>query len=256
MHAALFLDIDGTILEFADRPDDVVVPSGLIELLVAIEEKLGGALALISGRPAASIDQLFAPRRFALAGSHGAELRFTPSAEIDSCSPATLPAEVLHAVDAIRAGLPTLFIETKPCGIALHHPDSSALRAQMLSALGRVIRSAAPAWTLLCGRRVVEVKLDGVTKGTGIAQLRERSPFRDRIPIFIGDDITDIDAFDYVRDAGGVTIAVGERITEHAQFALDGPGDTHAWLAALATALDSGYEAVRVHVLGTQRALR
>ncbi len=58
---ALFLDVDGTLLDIAESPDAVVVPPGLLDALTHLHRELGGALALISGRPVEELDRLFQP---------------------------------------------------------------------------------------------------------------------------------------------------------------------------------------------------
>jgi trehalose 6-phosphate phosphatase len=68
----LFLDVDGTLLDLAPRPEAVVVKPGLLADLEAAERSLGGALALVSGRPIETLDQLFAPLLLCAAGVHGA----------------------------------------------------------------------------------------------------------------------------------------------------------------------------------------
>ena len=73
---ALFLDVDGTILDLAERPDDVVTPPGLVTALLRTERKLAGGLALVSGRPIHELDRLFEPLRLRASGVHGAEMRF------------------------------------------------------------------------------------------------------------------------------------------------------------------------------------
>src|SRR6516162_4245906 len=82
--AALFLDVDGTILDLADRPGDVVTPPGLVTTLQRTERKLAGALALISGRPIDELDSLFEPLRLRASGVHGAEMRFDPGGPISA----------------------------------------------------------------------------------------------------------------------------------------------------------------------------
>ena len=72
---ALFLDVDGTLLDLAARPSDVVTPEGLVATLGAIERRLAGALALISGREIEELDRLFKPLRLRASGVHGAEIR-------------------------------------------------------------------------------------------------------------------------------------------------------------------------------------
>src|SRR5512142_2006854 len=72
---ALFLDVDGTLLDIARRPDAVVVEPTLRETLSTLHARLGGALAIVSGRPIREIDALLALDDVAAAGLHGAELR-------------------------------------------------------------------------------------------------------------------------------------------------------------------------------------
>ena len=72
---ALFLDVDGTLLEIAARPQAVSVPAALRECLRALALASGGALALVSGRAIPDLDALFAPLTLPAAGLHGFEHR-------------------------------------------------------------------------------------------------------------------------------------------------------------------------------------
>src|SRR5665213_1316643 len=85
---ALFLDVDGTLLDLAPRPNAVVVPPSLVTDLAAAEKTLGGALALVSGRPIEDLDRLFSPLRLRASGVHGAETRYAPATQ----APATQSA--------------------------------------------------------------------------------------------------------------------------------------------------------------------
>src|SRR5690349_1019700 len=79
---ALFLDVDGTLVDIAPTPDVVVVPSGLPAILRGVENALGGALAIVSGRPLEDIDRLLAPMIAATAaGIHGGEIRVAGKVE-------------------------------------------------------------------------------------------------------------------------------------------------------------------------------
>ena len=92
---ALFLDVDGTLLDFAASPTAVVVPHGLVECIADIERALGGALALVSGRTLADLDQLFSPLRLRASGVHGAEIRYDPLMPvIVDAAAAALPARL------------------------------------------------------------------------------------------------------------------------------------------------------------------
>ena len=58
---SLFLDFDGTLVDLAETPDTVVVVPGLVEALATLRDKLGGRLAIVSGRPIEQIDAMLAP---------------------------------------------------------------------------------------------------------------------------------------------------------------------------------------------------
>lgn len=83
---ALFLDFDGTLTELAPRPEAVRIASGLIPTLSSLHAQLGGALAIVTGRPEADIDGFLAPLRLPLASEHGAQYRL-----FDTSVPATAP---------------------------------------------------------------------------------------------------------------------------------------------------------------------
>jgi len=74
---AFFLDVDGTLLDYTERPDAVRAEPAIVQLLAGLHAAAGGALALISGRPIGDIDALFAPLRFPAAGLYGIERRDT-----------------------------------------------------------------------------------------------------------------------------------------------------------------------------------
>ena len=120
--AALFLDVDGTILDLAERPGDVVTPSGLVATLQRTESKLAGALALISGRPIAELDRLFEPLRFRASGVHGAEMRFDPGGPSTSARGATeLPHSLWTDLTRLVAMFPGALVENKRFSFAVHY---------------------------------------------------------------------------------------------------------------------------------------
>ena len=94
---AILLDIDGTLLDLAPTPHEVRVPSSLRVTLETLQEQTDGALALVSGRPLADIDLIFAPLRLPAIGGHGAEMRL--SANGAAVSPHATPLD-----EFIKAG--------------------------------------------------------------------------------------------------------------------------------------------------------
>src|SRR5271170_4497155 len=71
----VFLDVDGTLLELRDTPSETFADQELKTLLAYVTERLGGAVALVSGRSIAYLDALFAPLKLPAAGLHGVERR-------------------------------------------------------------------------------------------------------------------------------------------------------------------------------------
>jgi trehalose 6-phosphate phosphatase len=228
----LFLDIDGTLLEIADTPSSVLVDSSLNALLAAVSQRLEGALALVSGRSIATIDQLFAPLIFPAAGQHGAERRSATGACF--AAPTSRSAEFDGARAQLRAfakDYPGVVFEDKGRSIALHF----RLAPERESDARRVIVDAArPLADLEVqeGNMVFEIKPKGLTKGTAVEAFMREPPFAGRTPVFVGDDLTDEPGLRFVESAGGVSIAVGDRL--RGQWSLKNPREVRAWLAAIA----------------------
>src|ERR1044072_5103270 len=109
-NTALFLDIDGTLLDLARTPDRVKVPRDLSRALEKLSGHLSGALAFVSGRSLESIDKLFAPFRPAAIGTHGGEIRGADGA-IARSQP--LPEKVAEIFVGLADNIPGLLLEDK-----------------------------------------------------------------------------------------------------------------------------------------------
>src|SRR3569833_590626 len=227
---ALFLDIDGTLLDIAPTPDAVVLPAGLIDDLVALRDHCGGALALVSGRTLEDIDRLFAPLKFAAAGSHGAQVRTAPDAPIHHID-RPIPFELRRQFTAL-ADQPGLFIEDKELTLALHYrlAATSALSAHRVAEVEAA--AAACGFSILHGKKVLELKPAGTDKGAALRGFMKLPPFQGRRPLFAGDDVTDAYAFAVLEDLDGIGISVG-RAFPGAQHMMASPADLRAWLRTL-----------------------
>lgn len=231
---ALFLDIDGTLLDIAATPEAVHVPPGLDRTLTTLSDRLGGALALVSGRSMRVIDQIFTPLSFPAAGQHGAELRLRPGG-----AAATLIGNT--ALDWLRAELPALralsddlIIEDKGQSIAVHYRAAPAYAADVERILTRRVRDHAEGFQLLAGKMLLEVKSKAISKASAITEFMEHAPFAGRIPVFAGDDTTDIDGFMGAQALGGHAIQVGPREPPPGVFFVPSPAALRDWLTALA----------------------
>jgi trehalose 6-phosphate phosphatase len=232
----LFLDVDGTLLDLAPRPDAVEVPAGLVDDLAAVEGALDGALALVSGRPIAELDRLFVPLRLRASGVHGAEIRRSPDGAIACLAKGRLGAKAWDALSRVLGEFPGSYAENKEVSFAVHYPDPSTDIAKLRGALSRLMeRIAAPdqALNLLAGHAVFEVQLTGFDKGRAIERFMEAKPFLGRTPVFVGDDEIDRAAFDRTLDLGGRAYSVGIELAGlSGRFA--GPHAVRAWLHGFA----------------------
>ena len=207
---ALFLDFDGTVVDIAPQPDAVHVPELLVGHLRWLHEYLGGAVALISGRPIEQIDQYLAPLRLPVAGVHGAERRAADgTVSLLSTSPMDAVERAAHQLVAKH---PALRVENKRGSIALHYRQAPQLEELCVEAM-QIAVDTSPGLTLLRGKMVVEAKPGGASKGRAIDAFMKEAPFAGRTPVFIGDDITDEVGFSAVQRAGGLGIKVGEGAT-------------------------------------------
>jgi trehalose 6-phosphate phosphatase len=232
---ALFLDVDGTLLDIARTPGEVVVPASLKSSLTAIEQRLEGALALVSGRAIAEIDELFAPLRLRASGVHGAEMRLAPNdLALSTPDARLLPDELWFALQTILRGFPGTFAENKRFSFAVHYREAPECAPRLRAALEDLTASAAWNGTkILAAHFAYELKAPAFDKGKAIAMFMNHAPFRGRIPMFVGDDVTDEAGFATVSALGGVAYSVGQRRPWTSE-AFSSPGDVRDWLSALA----------------------
>lgn len=223
---ALFLDVDGTLLDLAATPGEVQVPGDLIDDLRRLHEALEGALALVSGRRVEAIDALFAPLRLPAIGLHGLQRR--DGAVVEHEAPHELPA-VLAAARALAAKFPGTLVEDKGVTLALHWRNAPAAEEPLHEFASSALIQL-PGYRLQPGHDVIELRPDGHDKGDAIVALLSMAPFRDRLPVFIGDDLTDEYGFDAVNARHGLTVLVGSRAPSAAVFALPDPAAVRAWL--------------------------
>ncbi len=229
---ALFLDIDGTLLDLAPTPDRVRVDARIAALLPALAQRLGGAVALITGRVLEDADRLFPGFSLPVAGQHGLERRAADGSIHLHDAPSSGLRSLYPELARFAARHEGLWLEDKGTTLALHYrlapPLAShvhrTLKAQLaVSGMGKGLR-------LQPGKRVLEIKPDGRDKGTAILEYMTEPPFAGRSPVFVGDDQTDEYGFAAVMRAGGWAVKVGTGRT-HAHFRLRDVGAVRSWLA-------------------------
>lgn len=230
---ALFLDLDGTLIDIAPRPDDVVIQEGLASLLDAMTRRLEGALAILTGRAIADIDNFLAPLAPVAAGSHGAEIRSTPGGAIETVA-GPIDVDIVEAVREFACRNSGTIVELKPASVAIHYRLAPASEPMIEEAL-RGILAGGPDHLILCrGRRVFEIVPRNVSKGMALETLVRLPSFRGRRPVMIGDDVTDISALEAAARLGGSGLKVAGELFSATEADFAGPAAVRAWLAAQA----------------------
>ena len=238
---AVFLDVDGTLLEIAPTPDTVYVGPRLRALLESLHLSTSGAVALVSGRTIANLDELFAPMApLPAAGLHGFERRTATGARVHCAPP---DAEILELarsdLHSIAARYPGTLVEDKQVALAMHYRLAQESATEILSHMELLAVRVHPHLHLQPGKMVAELRPARATKGEAIREFLREPPFSDRLPIFIGDDLTDETAFEAVNSVGGVSIAVNVQRPTAARFFLPSVSAVHDWLESLPAGLST-----------------
>lgn len=232
-HCALLFDIDGTLIELAPTPDEIVIPPELPRWLQQLSDLTSGALALVSGRTIGDIDRITSPVRLRAVGGHGAEMRLSPDGEVLAAPVKPMNTHLKRRFMAIGNLSPGILIEDKGYSLALHYrlaPDAGRAIFDAIAAI-RADLPEAPI-EVLSGKFVVEIKHEGFSKATAVRALMTEAPFAGRTPIFLGDDVTDETVFAIMADIHGIAYSVGHKAQGVAGH-FDSPHDVRMWIAAM-----------------------
>lgn len=233
---ALFLDIDGTLLDIETSPDAVQVPDGLGQTLATLWQQLGGALALVTGRRIDFVDTLFSAHRFAVAGLHGAERR-NHRGIIERVEPDANFIKAKTYLRTISEKFPGVLFEDKDAAVALHFRNAPAMQSEVEHCIAFAAGIAGSGWAVQRGKMVVELRPVGNDKGAAVRQFMTESVFRGRTPLVFGDDLTDEAMFRAATELGGFAVRIGDNLDQScATTLLPTPSDLRNWLEKLAAA--------------------
>jgi trehalose 6-phosphate phosphatase len=228
---AFFLDLDGTLLEIAETPEAVGIGAEERFLLESLKTKTAGAVAVISGRALGRIDEILSPLVLPAAGQHGAERRDAKGVRHRHRFPANVLRPVAVGIRSFAAQHQGLVFEDKGASVALHYRKAPQLAGAAQAAVRKAAGPLGEAVEVQDGKMVVELKPAGCDKGKAIAQFMQEAPFVARVPVFLGDDVTDEYGFRVVNAMGGHTVKVGEGPSV-ARWRLENPASARAWLQA------------------------
>jgi trehalose 6-phosphate phosphatase len=231
--ACLFVDLDGTLAEIQPRPGDVKPQAERTALLLDACERMGGRVAVISGRPIRELDHILEEACISVAGLHGLERR-TSQGEQHAWTAHPAIANAAEAFEALAKARPGLFVEAKGQSVALHYraaPEAGEAVCELAARLAE-----ASGLDFLPGSMVAELRTPGADKGTAVLSFLRETPFKGSVPIYIGDDVTDEAAFRAVAARDGIGILVGEPRRTTARARLASPQAVRDWLRAALTA--------------------
>jgi trehalose 6-phosphate phosphatase len=227
-HAAFLLDFDGTLVDIAARPEAVVVPEGLPAQLLRLRALCGGAVGIVSGRPIAQIEALLGGAHFAIAGEHGTSIRHAADEDIELLPLPDLPPDWVAAAQAAVAAHPGTQMEPKRNGFVLHYRGAPDVGGTLHALLARLVARQPEKFHVAAAKMAWELRPSGLDKGTAVRALMARPPFAGRVPVFVGDDVTDEDGMREARAMGGLGLRVPEVFGDAA--------GVRAWIASLAEA--------------------
>jgi len=228
---AVFLDVDGTLIDIAERPDAVQVAHYLPMLLVDLLDRLGGAMALVSGRPLDELDQLFRPLTSPAAGQHGLEWRRPDGKILRDSREIRALGEIDDRLRAFVAAHPGLLLEHKGMTVALHYRAAPEAEDDARVLVASILRDHAGELDVYDGKMVFEFKPAGADKGGAVRRFMAAPPFAGRLPVFIGDDTTDEFGFAAAREAAGLAVMVGDKQSAQANARLADVRTVHRLLA-------------------------
>ncbi len=236
---AFFLDVDGTLLEIAATPDGTTPRSDTTEILGRLRRAAGGALALVSGRPIGQIDRMFPQLRVAVAGLHGFEWRHADGSLHQSGRPSSDLETAIARLEDFAELHPGVIVEDKGMMVALHYRQAPDCASEARQLVAEVARALGDHYKVLEGKMVLEIKSIDAHKGMVVEHFLAEPPFAGRIPVFVGDDVTDEDAFAIVNRHGGYSIRVGPPDdASGARWSLPTVSQVHSWLGRVADALE------------------
>ena len=226
-----FLDVDGTLIDLAETPDAVHVDAALLELIARLARASGGAVALVSGRALAFLDERLGALGLPMAGQHGLERRDAAGQVHTHAAPAAARRTIKLALEPVLARHPGLLLEDKGLTLALHYRRVPQLAGYAQRLMARLARAADAGLEVQRGKLVAEIKPAGIDKGTAIAAYLAEAPFKGRRPVFIGDDLNDEHGFAEINRLDGVSIRVGAG-RSCARFRLPDVAAVRRWLEA------------------------
>ncbi len=236
----LFLDYDGTLADFAPTPEHVNPDPDVVELLSSLAQDPWFRVAVVSGRRLSHVRTLLPVPGIVLAGTYGIELQAPDGQQINRAA----YGNIRPALDSLKPrwehlieGREGFFLEDKGWALALHARFAEEHEAERLLDVGRqMAREAADLgpYRVLGGHKFLEIGPTLANKGRTVEYLLEHYPWPGALPIYLGDDDKDEEAFGAIKAHGGFGILVAaEHRKTTADYRLASPQAARDWLQTL-----------------------
>jgi trehalose-phosphatase len=232
----LFLDFDGTLAPIAESPDKAVLSHTMHALVTRLKDRI--PVAVVSGRGIDDVRQRVGIEDIIYAGNHGSEIWSGGQALVSQQSSDGRLAleELLRRLGSALSPIPGVLIEDKGVTASIHY-RTVAIRnlADFSDLFNRIVRDYEKTFRITSGKKVVEIRpLNAWNKGDAVAWILEKLG-GGRTPVYIGDDVTDEDAFRVLKGRGGVSISVGGSV--HADYYLRRQDEVEPFLENMASLL-------------------
>lgn len=219
---ALLLDFDGTLVDIVGRPDAVTVPQDLPKLISYVQDKLGGALCIVTGRTIEDIDHFLRLPNCDVAAEHGAAFRV-------GGQQGRIVPPYPHAWDEVlrkaEARVKELVVERKVSSVALHYRLAPEMEREAGAIAEDLLAKTHGGYVSQTSNMTIEVKRADVNKGTAIRAVMSRAPYRGRTPVFVADDAFDERGFEAVNHMHGLALHVHEHFSGNT-------ARVHEWLSS------------------------
>jgi len=228
-----FFDYDGTLTPIVSRPEKAILSKETRALLLALKKNPKFLLAIVSGRSLKDIRKLVGLKGVYYVGNHGLKV-FAPKRGIKKLVPEKVVPELGRIRDRLNNQLKDvdgIFIEDKGYILAIHYRNVDPRQVPpIFIALKQEIKDSMVPLCLGHGKMVFEIRPQSmVDKGTAVLGLLDQVNQDGLLPIYIGDDQTDEDAFKPLKKIG-VTIFVGLPSHSSAQYYVNDPLEVHHFL--------------------------
>ena len=232
-----FFDYDGTLTPIVSHPEKAILSEETKALLLALKKNPKFLLAIVSGRSLKDIRKLVGQKKIYYIGNHGLEI-FTPqkgTKQIISKEVFLELARIRNRLNSQLKDIEGIHIEDKGSILAIHYRNiDPKCVPPILMALKQEIKDSRPPLYLGYGKMVFEIRPESnVNKGTAVLELLNQIDRDQVLPLYIGDDQTDEDAFKVLKR--GITIFVGLPTHSLAQYYVNGPEEVHAFLELIQT---------------------